>query len=412
MSHRSAKYVRSAVCTTGLLLLAITGMQRTAYAGITVAGSIKLVEGVTISESVKVVRAGYESIVPGIPGDSVFIGDTIKTGDAVKVKVELGDNTVMTAAPNSVVQITGMFMDRSLAKRKVAFKVLKGTVRFAVPHAFKEGPNAAETPWKASSVTIDAVSAVATVQGTNLIVTVNPADVEIAVLDGVVGVHSPQPDSGNAVVLNANEVSVTRKSDVPGPAESLAPERREVLVRRTTLDRGVADLAAVPARPQAARRFTENDVAREVAAGLTISEVIEKAVDSGMLPEEAVAAAIKSGVSADAVVYTAIQEGYSPEKVVEAAIVRGAPSALVFSAALAAGAERQLVIDGAKAAGMPPTAIAGSMASATSGDIRSTGPAWTGGGATPLAVLPLTPIPIGGGGGAPPLTEPASPYKP
>jgi len=131
-------------------------------------------------------------------------------------------------------------------------------------------------------------------------------------------------------------------------------------------------------------------------------------VESGMAPREDVVAVINAGVSADAVVYTAIQGGYSPSNVVQSALGAGAPSALVFSAAIAAGADRQQVIEGAQAAGMPAAAIAGSMATATSGDVRSIG-AFGAPAATPLSVLPQDMVPIGGGGGA---TPSSSPYKP
>jgi hypothetical protein len=385
-----------------------TGVPKRAWADMTVAGNIKLVEGITLSEALKIVRAGYGSIMPGKPGDAVFIGDAIKTGERVKVKVELSDNTVVTVAPDSAVQISGLHLDRGTTTRKVVLKVLKGTVRFTVSGMFRQGPGAAETPWKDSSVTIETVNAVAVLRGADVIVTVSSADVEFAVLEGVIGVRSSQPGSKDEVVLRENQVSRTGKGGSPGPAGNLAPERRELLARRTTLEKGVAELTAVPAPVRRAKPYTQNDVARDIAAGLTLSETIDKAVENGMLPEEAVGAVINAGVSADAVVYTAIQEGYSPSKVVQSAIGRGAPSALVFSAALAAGADRQQVIEGAQAAGMPPTAIAGSMASAMSGDLRSPGTSGAAG-ARPLAVLPLATIPIGGGGGG---TPSASPYKP
>jgi hypothetical protein len=401
------------ICSAVLPLLAVISafglaVPERAGADMTVAGNMRLVEGVTLTEALMIVRAQYGSIMPARPGDAVFIGDAVKTGERVKATVELGDNTVLTIAPESAVQISGLHIDRVATSRKVVLKVLKGTVRFAVPGEYRSSPGAAEKPWKDSSVVIETVNAVATLRGTDVIVTVTPTDVEIAVLEGIVGVRSALPGARDEVVLKADQISTTGKGSIPGPVSNLAAERRDLLVRRTTLEKGVAEMQALPARSKPAKTYTQNDIARDIAAGVTISGTIDRAVESGMAPEAAVAAVIAAGVSADAVVYTAIQGGYSPSKVVQSALGSGAPSALVFSAALAAGADRQQVMEGAQSAGMPAAAIAGSMASATSGDVRTLGASGASA-ATPLSVIPPVVVPIGGGGGA---TPSASPYKP
>jgi FecR protein len=407
MVRMHARDIRAGVCSAVMALLAVIGVAAlpgTARADMVFAGNIKQVEGATTSDGLKIVRSGYGTIMTGKPGDAVFIGDAVKTGDRVKGRVELNDGTSVIIAPDSAVQLSGLQIDRAAMDRKVSLKVLKGTVRFSVADTIRQGPEAAEKPWKGSSVTIETASAAVLVRQGDLIITVGSADAEVAVLDGSVSVRRDPSSGMGEVALKENQVSVTRRGSTPGAAEPLASERRGLLVHGTTLAKAAASLTPVPERARPARTYTQNDVARDIAAGMTVSETLDRAVESGLSPEDAVGALIQSGVGADAVVYTAVQEGYAPANVVQSAITRGAGPEAVFSAALAAGASREQVMEGAKAAGMPPSAIAEALASGA-GRTAAGMP----GGTTPRSALPETVVPLSGGGGA---TPSASPYKP
>jgi hypothetical protein len=157
-------------------------------------------------------------------------------------------------------------------------------------------------------------------------------------------------------------------------------------------------------------QYTDKDMARDLASGLPLSVVLDKAVEGGMTIQDAMGAALTAGADPASVVYAAITEGYPTNQVVESAIENGAPLSIVMSTALAAGGDKMLVITGAVDAGVPPPAVASTMAAVTTGGTvidGNTTPV-----VTPTMIIPTTLPGIGGGGGATPSTQPASRYKP
>jgi len=391
-------------------VLTFPGAPQTAAAQDPFAGNIRSIESDDPAGHVRIIRLGYAGVIAGKPGAAVFIGDTLKTAAGMKAQIELSDATMITLAPNSSVQIKGHLIDKGQAKRNTVLRSLKGTVRFLVAKLFRVNGNGGERSWKDSQVTIETMNAVAGVRGTDLVVKDEQGSSEIAVLEGVVHVRSTIPSNRGDVVLGANQYSSTRKGGSPSPAAELSAEKRDALVRATTIDRPrkAGDGGAADARKT--KKYSDKDVARDLAAGLALGEVLDKAVESGMGVDEAVTAALNAGASASGVVYTAITEGYPAHTVVQAAIENGVTLTIVVSAALAAGAERSLVVAGATDAGVPPAAIANAVAAA-SGTVAGGGGALPSA-ATPSSIIPSAPLPIGGGGGATPSTQPASPYKP
>src|SRR5574340_1255496 len=105
------------------------------------AGNIKLAEGVTPAEYVKIVRPGFTQILAGKPGDALFEGDTVKTGEGVKTQLEPSDQTLITLAPNSILQIKGYMTEPMAARRNTVMKVPRGTVRFIVAKLFRSNDN-------------------------------------------------------------------------------------------------------------------------------------------------------------------------------------------------------------------------------------------------------------------------------
>lgn len=386
------------------------GVQR-ACASTVFAGNIKLVEGVSKTEYVKVIRPGFTKILEGKPGDAVFEGDTIKTGAGMKAQIDLSDHTVITLAPNASLQISGYLADRATARRNSVFRALKGTIRFVVAKIFKSPGNDRQT-WKHSSVTIETISAVAGVRGTDLFASVLDGEVEFAVLEGVVSVRGSQFDTTGEVFLGENQVSRTKAGGRPGPAELLSPDRRNVLKNETTLVKPISR-ASGDARTKNAktRKYEKEDIERDLAAGTPLNTLMDKAVESGMTIEEFTAAAIDAGANPAAVVYIGIQEGYSPGAIVEAAIESGAPAQDVFSAALSSGADQQSVISGSQEAGLSAGDIAGALTNTTTTDLSATNVA-TPESITPTTIIPPVLMPISGGATGGGGTPSASPYIP
>nr|MBC8363139.1 hypothetical protein [Candidatus Desulfatibia profunda] len=166
-------------------------------------------------------------------------------------------------------------------------------------------------------------------------------------------------------------------------------------------------------------------IAADLAAGVSIEEVIQKAVDAGMAVEDAVEALILAGANASQVVYAAITANYPAESVVKGAATAvskmglsdtDAQAALtvIASAALQAGATQSKVTTGLASAGVSAVVIANAITQAlltpspVFGYTAPTPPAPpTGGG-----VLGGGGPPIGGSGAGAPPTKVASPTKP
>lgn len=264
-------------------------------------------------------------------------------------------------------------------------------------------------------MTIETVNCIAGVRGTDLIVSVGPDVSEIAVLEGAVSMRGSSSSQHGEVMIGSNQVSSVRKGASPSFPADLSAERRETLVRSTTLmnPRMASNGNGNGAHDKKnGKKYGTKDLSGDLAMGMPLGEVLDKAVKNGMPIEDAVNAAIsEAGVAADAAVYTAITEGYPVNKVVESAIKSGAALNTVVSSALAAGGEKKLIILGSQDAGVPPVAIANAFV----GTGSPNAPIGGGGGATggtPPVTIPTPPTPIGGGGGAPASTKKASPYRP
>lgn len=361
-------------------------------------------------EHVKVLRLGYSGLLSLSPGDALFIGDTIKTGADMRAKLELSDGTIISLAPASSIQIKGHFLDRAQGKRNSVLKAMKGTIRFVVQKLFRATPDGAETNWKNSQVTIETLNAVAGVRGTDFFCITGPDSTEFAVVEGLVNVRSATLSQRGDVPVGSNQISKIRKGGNPSPPALIAPARLDALVRSTSLQQPRSEAPSGRVAKQKLPRYTSKDMARDIASGMVLSDILDKAVESGMTIEEAVQAALDAGVPPALVVYTAIIEGYPVNLVVEAAVENGAPLAIVLSAAVAAGGDKALIIAGATDAGVPPAAVASTMAmiSSNGSTLGGSMPVVV----TPETVFPATAPPIGGGGGAPPSTQPASPYRP
>ena len=375
-------------------------------------GNVKLVESPDPAQHPHIIRVGYSALLDIKPGDAVFLGDTVKTGDDIKAEIHLSDGSTVIIAPNSSIQMKGHLVDREQGVRNSVMRALKGTIRFMITRVFRPHAAGSEIKWKDSNVTIETQNAVAGVRGTDLTVTNGEHDTEIAVFEGAVSVKSASSSVNGAVMLGANQVTSVTKGKSPAPASALSPARREFLINLTKLvnPRSASKGQNGKAQKKIAKQ-SDKDVARDLAEGISIGAVMDKAVESGMPIEQVVAAMLDAGVNPSVVVYTAIQEGYSAKPVITAAVENGAPLSTVAAAATGAGADKQVVISGAMDAGAPPAAIATAVTNATTPGAPVYGtslPLST----TPTALIPAPPTSISGGGGGTPSTQTASPYKP
>jgi len=374
------------------------------------AGNLKSYETAVPGEKVRVVRLGYSGLMKVEPGDALFVGDTVKTGSGVKAQVELADGTIITLAPDSNIQIKGFMLDRPQGKRNSVMRALKGTFRLLVAKMFRPDPAGEETNWKDSQVTVETLNAVAGVRGTEWLQTSDKDKTEYVMLDGVLKVRSSTLSQRGSVMLGAYQYSKVMRDGNPSQPGDIPDGLKEALLASTTMLNPLTSSSANGESSKKPPRYTDKDMARDIAAGIPLHVVLDRAVESGMTIHGAISAALLAGVTPSEVVYTAITEGYPTNQVVEAAVGSGAPLSIVLSSALSAGGDKMLVITGAVDAGVPPPAVASTMAAVTTNGTAVSGdrPIVI----TPSTVIPTTIPPIGGGGGATPSTQPASPYRP
>lgn len=372
-------------------------------------GNVKLVESRDPAEHPHIVRIGYSALIDVKPGGAVFLGDTVKTGADVKAQIQLSDGSIVTIAPNSSVQMKGYLVDREQGVRNSVMRALKGTVRFVISKVFRPHTSGSEISWRASNVTIETRNAVAGVRGTDLAATNGESDTEIAVFEGAVSVKSSSRTVNGGVIVGSGEASTIAKGESPSTPAQLSAERKAALEALTTLTN--PRTSANGGSGKKPQKYSDKVIERDIAAGLSLGAVMDKAVESGMPIEQVVTAMLDAGVNPSIVVYTAIVEGYPAKQVVSSAVMNGAPLSVVAAAAIGAGADKTTVIAGAVDAGAPPAAIATAIANGTApgtpvyGNSRYLG-------STPSELIPTQPPSIGGGGGGTPSTKRASPYKP
>jgi len=377
-------------------------------------GNIAAIDADSPFSHVTIRRAEQKREAAAVSGDAVFVGDTVRTYEGVRAQVRLSDGSHILLGPNSSVEMKSYWMDQPTGKRNAALKALAGTIRFWISKAWKDKASGAETRWQDSEVRVETPAAIAGIRGTDFTATIGGNDVQIAVFDGVVAVKSSSDSVSGEVLLTANLVSRVVLGGPPGLRTVLTPQMREKLIRDTTPPKALKTLGGVGSRNSLiAGKKGELGIARDLAAGIPLKDIINDAVKDGVKIQEVVAQAIMEGVEPALVVYTAIAEAYSVPLVVSAAITAGAPLNITVNAALGAGAEKQDVYAGAANAGVPPTSVANAIVSSGVPATPETVYGYTSPvDATPIVYTPPTPIVLGGGGGRTPSTRTASPIMP
>jgi hypothetical protein len=394
-----------------VIALASLGSPLSAVASDPFAGNIKTIESESPAGQVSITRQGRIGKISAQVGDALFAGDMITTAPGVKASVQLSDASLMFIGPGSSVEMKNYLLNTSLGKRNVTLKALQGTIRFMIAKLFKDKATGNETTWKDSNLIVETHSAVAGVRGTDFTMTIGDGEVEIAVFEGAVSVKSASGSVAGETLLNANQACRVLKSYRPGPASVLTPQAREKLMRHTTPANDLRSLTGKAGPGGKEKRGGKLSIARDLASGLSLKEIMNDAVREGVNIHVVVAEAIAQGVDPSLVVYTAITEGYAPQTVVKSALKSGAPLDTVVNAAMSAGADKKSVYVGAAAAGAPPASVANAISSTSapaSPVFGYTSPVE----AQPSVYTPPAPAAIGGGGGGTPSTKPASPYKP
>jgi hypothetical protein len=325
-----------------------------------------------------IVRPAKNNFAKARIGDAVYVGDTVKTGKEMKAQIKMPDGSLVNIGPNSVFRIKAVVLKPEEAARKIVFKTFKGTVRFIIANVLP-GKNGGSKPWKDSNVVVETATAVAGVRGTDFVAATDSSApvpvVEIAVLDGVVTVRNISLPVPGSVTLSTGQLSRVKHRMGPEAASLLTEQRKSMLVEETTPEAW----AMVPAKGNGngkndkngnnknKQSYNDQAFARDLAVGLPLHQVLDRAIESGLTIGEAVEAALEAGVAPYEVVYTAVSEGFPAAAVITAAVRNGARLQDVVSAALIAGAEIKAITGGAQMAAATADEVASALANALNG---------------------------------------------
>jgi hypothetical protein len=376
------------------------------------AGNIRVIESDSPFNHATIARAEQKREAMAVQGDAVFRGDTVRTYEGVKVQIELSDGSHIFLAPNSTVELKTYFVNQASGKRNQTLRALKGTVRFLISKIFKNRVSGAQASWRDSNVTLTSPTAIAGIKGSDGTVSIEPDGDEWAVTEGIFSLKSSDPSARGEVLLTANQVSrVQRGAPGPGVPAALTQQRKEQLMRHTTPARVLRQFSRGPGQgPKKIMKKGDLGIARDLAAGVPLKDIIKDAIRDGASIEMVIAEAIAGGVDPGILVYTAIAEGYPAQAVIKAAVTAGAPLNAVVGAALGAGADNSIVYAGAADAGAPPSDVAETIAGAAPlsppvyGDTAPDD--------SPPVYTPPPTVEVGGGAGAESSTQPSSPYTP
>ncbi len=175
------------------------------------AGKVTDVEG-----QVKVMHAGAS--IPAKAGTPVMAGDEIVTGPNSKVKIYFRDESVITLAPNSRFRVDALEYNPGQSRKSV-FSLLAGKARASISGWFSKTPE--------QDYQIKALSTVAGVRGTEVIIQINGEGVDanalFAGLSGTITLWSKDnPDK--KISLPANFFLSILNGGTPGNPQPLTPE--------------------------------------------------------------------------------------------------------------------------------------------------------------------------------------------
>lgn len=154
------------------------------------------------------------------PGEPLFVGDTIATGDDGRVDVRFGDGSMLTVGPSSRIQIARYAPDAPAGRVEALLSLLDGILRMVVGSGQRWDRFAVET-----------TTSVASVRGTEWLVEATEGRSAVFVLRGQVEVASRATVDGSVTLLAGEGCDVSAGS-APTAPKRWGPKRRfEALAR-------------------------------------------------------------------------------------------------------------------------------------------------------------------------------------
>ncbi len=153
-------------------------------------------------------------------GDTVLVGDTVKTSSKGTAKILMNDDSVVSISPRSRFKITGAVYNPQNKSRESSFFLFAGRVK-ALVSKFWSPEN---------TFTIRSKTAVAGVRGTEFVFTIDDSgQSNIAVIEGVVEVHNPSDSKKRKVKVTAKQQTNVKKGRTPGKPAPVPPAKMDEL---------------------------------------------------------------------------------------------------------------------------------------------------------------------------------------
>jgi hypothetical protein len=184
---------------------------------------------------------------------AVFPNDTVRTAADSKVKILLRDDSMMTLAERSEMQLTEFLLTPQ--QRRTIVSLTLGKLRVVTTRIFGAG----------SATEVRTANTVAGVRGTTFVVMfIPPEETEVAVLDGVVTVRNPNFPQFEPVPANFRTQVIGDAS--PGQATELPASERQAL----ELGLRLTEQIPVEVKPVTERQAAGPIRGEQITAGLGV----------------------------------------------------------------------------------------------------------------------------------------------
>lgn len=197
------------------ILLSLVFQPKDVHAAGEAAGKLTVVRG-----SVTVKRPGNEKLLPARAGDTLFVGDILKTGTESAARAVLTDDSSVTLSSATAVRINQYAFEAATGRRTAAAKVLDGKARFVVALQNRE-----------SFFRVETAHALIAAWAADFVAVVFPEETDVVVLDRGVSVKNISQLIVNEVDLESNQKTVVKSRTQPSRPAVVTSEERRKLIR-------------------------------------------------------------------------------------------------------------------------------------------------------------------------------------
>ena len=189
----------------------------------------------------------------GVP-EQIFEGDVVKTGLNAKARLLLRDDSFLTLAEETELEITKALYEPAAGLRSTTVRLLHGVARAVVP------PNA---PHPDSRFTMETPTAVIGVRGSELILQVNEETLAICA-QGPCEAGNVDPTIQVVVNLKAGQYTIVRPGERPTDPRPVPPRLLERLRRLTTIiqEAGLLKRDSGPSIPRHLRLLPDDEFSK------------------------------------------------------------------------------------------------------------------------------------------------------